>query len=706
MEKIIKSREILESIKAELAKLEQKIAEFAPYNLSESFIPVDLCTSTAMTLQKLAAYEESLFEKLAEYSDAAVVGLADAEKILKDAEAEAERKLLVRKFSGIKTSNPKYDELIEQLRTAAVAEDLHSTERAIADMLVADLLNNTTETAKNELVENSNYYKLAFAFNRNELFYVPVENDPDENLKIPDVLEPPKPQGQENTNSENSAGDTVSENSGNGESSDNSDSSESSESSDNSSEQPEVTESPPEPYSAENHKNEIFLDIDLTRDEDFSDEDNEDFTVLQEESSEEIIPQENDTPQDTDTISLEKDNDTADDEFSEEDEDIFFEEDEDIEDDIVEEELSDEVEEEDIAEDISEEKTSEPEIEPVSESETENEPTVSEPENETVPEIVIDEEVRPIVEEYQNDFEENPNEIALTVSESPEVNTKHNVTEIINILSPKGRNARYPVKVFQVLMSELLLYGPKTEDDLYELPDFLKNRISNSIVDGYLEKLYNKGLISRINYDGNVLYYFTKKGLKFNNHDRMISNFYCCSDKRMRSNVTKRDCRKVYPITNISVCSSVILSKIVKKYPYYLSIGSSDISVEGLSISVISKPNVRNFALSYVSDDAANLEKLYENLNRSFKALNVFDKLDTLIIGSFTLKQSQAVCKIVEKSWGEKLVSTRIVLYSYIENKYYEPNTLEEFTDFEIVDEPETLSEEDENLSIEAGIEI
>ena len=45
-------------------------------------------------------------------------------------------------------------------------------------------------------------------------------------------------------------------------------------------------------------------------------------------------------------------------------------------------------------------------------------------------------------------------------------------------------------------------------------------------------------------------------------------------------------------------------------------------------------------------------------------------------------------------------------MYSYIENKYYEPNTLEEFTDFEIVDEPETVSEEDENLSIEAGIEV
>ena len=698
MEKIIKSREILESIKAELAKLEQKIAEFAPYNLSESFIPVDLCTSTAMTLQKLSAYEESLFEKLSEYSDAAVVSLADAEKILKDAEAEAERKLLVRKFSGIKTSNPKYDELIEQLRTAAVAEDLHSTERTIADMLVADLLNNTTETAKNELVENSNYYKLAFAFNRNELFYVPVENDQDENLKIPDVLEPPKPQGQEDTSSENSGSENTPENSGNGESSDNS---ESSESSDNSSEQPEVTESPPEPYSAENHKDEIFLDIDLKRDEDFSEENGEDFSVPQEESSEETIPQEDDSPQYDDTISLQKDDDTDEEEIFEEDEDVFFEEDEDIEDNIVDEELSDNFEEENTAEDNSEEEISD--SEPKSENESVQE---LQPENESEPEIVIDEEVRPIVEEYQNAFEENPNEIALTVSESPEVNTKHNVTEIINILSPKGRNARYPVKVFQVLMSELLLYGPKTEDDLYERPDFLKDRLSNSIVDGYLEKLYIKGLISRINYDGNVLYYFTKKGLKFNNHDRMISNFYCCSDKRMRSNVTKRDCRKVYPITNISICSSVILSKIVKKYPYYLSIGSSDISVEGLSISVISKPNVRNFALSYVSDDAANLENLYENLNRSFKALNVFDKLDTLIIGSFTLKQSQAVCKIVEKSWGEKLVSTRLVLYSYIENKYYEPNTLEEFTDFEIVDEPETVSEEDENLSIEAGIGV
>ena len=680
MERIIKSREILDSIKAELSKLEQKIAEFAPYNLSESFIPIDLCTSTSMTLQKLSAYEESLFEKLAEFSDTEVLSLADAEKILKDAESEMERKILSRKFSGIKTNNPKYDSLIEQLKSAALEGELTSPERTIADMLVADLLNNTTETAKNEIVENSNYYKLAFAFNRNELYYVSLDNDPDNSRNIPDNLEPPVPQGQENADSAAPENSENSENSG---------SSESSEGSENSSEHPpEVTESPPQPYSAEKHKNEIFLDIDLDREEDFSDESELNLDLsLPDENENSDIPENADNDSDEDdktdnefenTISLEKND-------AEEEENLSNENDiPEIKDD-----LSD-------SEEIS--------AEDISESETEEnifrEPLPVEPE------IIINEEVRPIVEEYRNDFEENPNEITLSISESPEVNTKHNVTEIINMLSPKGRSARYPVKVFQVLMSELLLYGPKTEDDLYELPDFLKNRISNSVIDSYLEKLYNKGLISRINYDGNVLYYFTKKGLKFNNHDRMISNFYCCSDKRTRSNVTKRDCRKVYPISNISVCSSVILSKIVKKYPYYLAIGSSDIAFEGLSISVISKPNVRNFALSYVSDNVTKLDKLYENLNRSFKALNVFNKLDTLIIGSFTLKQSEAVYKIVEKSWGEKLVSTRIVLYSYVEDKYYEPNTLEEFTDFENLDELEIVSEEENIIPVETGEEI
>lgn len=678
MERIIKSREILDSIKAELSKLEQKIAELAPYNLSESFIPIDLCTSTSMTLQKLSAYEESLFEKLAEFSDAAVVSLADAEIILKDAESEMERKLLIRKFSGIKTNNPKYDSLIEQLRTAAVGGDLNSPERTIAEMLVSDLLNNTTETAKNELVENSDYYKLAFAFNRNELYYVPLDNDPDNGGKGSDNLEPPALQGQDNQTP---------------------DSQDSSESPDNPDGEPEVTESPPEPYSAENHKDEIFLDIDLDREEDFSDEEelDLDLSLPSENDNLEISENNNGTEENTDdnksdddpenTVSLEKSDDTSEENFSADNDDIP---EEDNEADTVQEDLSDD-DEYIITEDNPAEAPEENITEEAPSAETK---------------IEINDEVKPIVEEYKNDFEENPNEITLSISESPEVNTKHNVTEIINMLSPKGRSARYPVKVFQVLMSELLLYGPKTEDDLYQLPDFLKNRISNSVVDGYLEKLYNKGLISRINYGGNVLYYFTKKGLKFNNHDRMISNFYCCSDKRMRSTVTKRDCRKVYPISNISVCSSVILSKIVKKYPYYLAIGSSDISVEGLSISVISKPNIRNFALSYVSDDAAKLDKLYENLNRSFKALNVFDKLDTLIIGSFTLPQSEAVYRIVEKSWGEKLISTRIVLYSYIEDKYYEPNTLEEFTDFENFDESEIMTEEAENLPIEAGVEI
>ena len=663
MERIIKSREILDSIREELAKLEQKITELAPYNLSESFIPIDLCASTAMTLQKLSAYEESLFEKLAEFSDTAALSLADAEKILKDAEAEMERKILARKYSGIKTSNPKYDSLLEQLRTVALGEDLHSPERTIADMLVADLLNNTTETAKNELVENSDYYKLAFAFNRNELYYVPIDSEPQGGGSGSDNIVPPTPQGQENSGSANSG------------SPENSESSEDSESSDNSAEEPTVNESPPKPYSAESHKDEIFLDIDLDREEDFSDEkdfdldlslpdddeDNEIFVNNQEEV--------NSPEQEENTVSLEKENDTTDEESLTE-ETICSEE-----------SVSDENQENDIT--------------PETESMSAEESTVTEPE------VAISEEVRPIIEEYRDEFKENPNELTLSISESPEVNTKHNVTEIINILSPKGRSARYPVKVFQVIMSELLLYGPKTEDDLYELPDFLKNRISNSVVDDYLEKLYNKGLISKINYDGNLLYYFTKKGLKFNNHDRMISNFYCCSDKRMRSNVTKRDCRKVYPISNISVCSSVILSKIVKKYPYYLAIGSSDISVEGLSISVISKPNIRNFALSYVSDDASNLDKLYDNLNKSFKALNVFDKLDTLIIGSFTLNQAEAVYKIVEKSWGEKIVSSKIVLYSYTEDKYYEPYSLKEFTDFENYDEPELELQENDYAEID-----
>ena len=149
MEKIIKSREILEFVKAELSKLEQKLNEFSAVNLSESFVPIDLCTSAAMTLQKLSAYEESLFEKIAEFSDAEVVTLDDAERIIKEAEAEVERKLLVKKLSGIKTSNPKYDSLIEQLRTAAVGEDLSTPERTIAEMLISDLLNNTTETSKN-----------------------------------------------------------------------------------------------------------------------------------------------------------------------------------------------------------------------------------------------------------------------------------------------------------------------------------------------------------------------------------------------------------------------------------------------------------------------------------------------------------------------------------------------------------------------------
>lgn len=665
MEKIIKSREILEFVKAELSKLEQKLNEFSAVNLSESFVPIDLCTSAAMTLQKLSAYEESLFEKIAEFSDAEVVTLDDAERIIKEAEAEVERKLLVKKLSGIKTSNPKYDSLIEQLRTAAVGEDLSTPERTIAEMLISDLLNNTTETSKNELVENSNYYKLAFAFNRSELFYENPDLTPDNSgggEAAPQSTEPAPEQSSENQGE-----------------------------SENSPEEPAENEPPPDPYSEESHKDEIFLDIDLDREEDFSEEKAIDLDLS--------------IPIEDENHSFEEENTEESEQESEDETGLSLKKEE-----SASEEENDTVSEETISEDN--ESITETEVSPNEEAESQ-EPPEAEAEVEieeaseespfAAPEVEISEQIQPIVDEYKDYFVENPNELALNISESPEVNTKHNVTEIMNMLSPKGRSARSPVKVYQVIMSELLLYGPKTEDDLYELPDFLKNRISNSVVDGYLEKLYNKGLISRINYDGNVLYYFTKKGLKFNNHDKMISNFYCCSDKRMRSSVTKRDCRKVYPISNISVCSSVILSRIVKKYPYYLAIGSSDISVEGLSISVISKPNVRNFALAYVSDDAAKLDKLYENLNRSLKALNVFDKLTTLIIGSFTRPQSEAVYKIVQKSWGEKLVSTKIILYSYVADKYFDPSTFEEVTDFDDTDAAEITPTE--TSPVEEGAE-
>jgi len=621
MERIVKSREILDSIKSELTKLQQKLGEFSGVDMTNSFLPIDLCASTAMTLQKLSAYEESLFEKIAEFSDAPVATFDDAESILKQAEAEAEKKLLAKKFAGIKTNNPRYDSLLEQLRTAAVGDDPSSTERTIAELLISDLINHTSETAKNELVENSPYYKLAFAFNRNELFYEP-QTDGSE----PQSSNEPAPE-QQNESSENA---------------------------DSSSD----SEPPPSPYSAENNKDEFFPDIDLEREEDFKDEKETILDFGLNESEENIS--ENEPLDDNENTAA-----AAEDENEEDTGDIFYEEEED--------------------EDSSDD-------------------TDNKQETESSAEVEINEDIRSIIEQYKDEFAENPNELTLDIAQSPEVNTKHNVTEIINILSPKGRSARSPVKVFQVLMMELLLYGPKTEDDLYVLPDFLKNRISNSVVDGYLEKLYNKGLISRITYDGNVLYYFTQKGLKFNNHDRMISNFYCV-DKRTRSAITKRDCRKVYPISNISVCSSVILSRIVKKFPYYLAIGSSDISVEGLCISVISKPNIRIFALSYVSDDAGSLNKLYDNLNRSLRALNVFEKLDTMIVGSYTRNQAAAVYSIAAKSWYEKLVSTKIVLYSYVENKYFEPDTFEEFTDFEDAEEheilPESVSLENEDILTE-----
>ena len=625
MENIIKSREILDSVKTELIKLQQKIAELSKFDSSQSFIPVDLCTSTAMTLEKLSAYEESLFEKIAAFSETVAATIPDAEAILKQAETEAERKLLKKKLDGLKSGNPNYDGMLEQLKIAAVCGNDAAPERIIAELLISDLLNNTCETSKNEQVENSEYYRLAFALNRKELYYETSD----------------QPSGGENVNSDHD-----------GESDD----------TPSVSEEPADEEPPPTPYSAKKNKNEVFLDIDLERDEDFIEDQTIDLSFSPEFESIDTIDDAQpigDTEENTDVQNA--DDTPAD--YSQSKPEAESEPDSDP----------------------------APENEPEPEAESENAaeaPGKIEQNQSELQILSADSEMISIIEEYRDSFEDNPTKRSLEISQSPEVATKHNVTEIINMLSPKGRNARSPVKVFHVLMTELLLYGPKTEDDLYELPDFLKNRISNTIVDGYLQKLYNKGLISRINYDGNILYYFTQKGLKFNSHDRMISNFYC-TDKRSRSSITKRDCRKVYPVSCISVCASVILSKIVKKYPYYLAIGSADIAVEGLGISVISKPNIRNFAVAYVSDNSANLDKLYENLKRSLQALRVFEKIDTMIIGSFTGIQAEAVYKVVKKTWSEKLVSTKIALYSYAEDKYFIPETFEEFTDFENIDEPE-----------------
>lgn len=553
MEKIIKSRETLSSVISELSVLKEKLNELSSLDLTAAFVPVDLCTSAAMTLQKVSAYEQSLFEKLSEFSDTQALTIADVEKIISEAEKEEERKLLAKRFSGIKSKNPKYDALLQQLKESACVVGEASDDRTIAELIISDITNHTYEISKSELVENSNYYKLAFALNRNELIY------------------------------DNSEGASDGENSGSG-------------SNEAGNENPPAEDKESEPPPEEQPK--------------------EDYEVPAEAEQSSPAPE----PQEViPIIELERKEDFADEQQSAAAEKPDFEK--------------------------------------------------------------LSEEIRPIAEEYQDKFALNPNELKMGISESPEVNTKHNVTEIINILSPKGKNARQPVKIFHVILSELLLYGPKTESDIYELPDFLKNRISNSVVEVYLQKLYNKGLISRIEFDGTILYYFTKKGLKFNTHDRMISNFYCSSDKRSRSSINKRDCRKVYPISNMSVCSAVILSRIVKRYPYYLAIGSSDISVEGLSISVISKPGIRNFALSYVSDNSLNLDRLYDNLNKSLNALNVFDKLSTMIVGSFTCEQAQAVYKVVIKSWSEKLTGTRIVLYSYTDDKYFYPDTLEEITD-------------------------
>jgi len=634
MDNIIKSREILNSVKTELIKLQQKVTELSKFDSNQSFIPVDLCTSTALTLEKLSAYEESLFEKISNYSQNPAVTISDAEEILNQAEREVELKLLKQKFDGIKTTNPNYDNLIEQLKVSAVSGDENTTERTIAEMIISDLLNNTCETAKNELVENSDYYRLAFAFNRNELFYEASDNSDTEETT------------DQNSDSDS---DQVSSDDGSDE------------------------EPPPEPYSAENHQNEVFLDIDLERDEDFSDEKEFGLSLDIEPEIDSV-----DTANTAENIS-EPESGTDSSESNQTDNELTDAE-------PNSEELSYE---QNSSTSVADDTTAEPENDVLSD-------TIEQPQ-------LSDDDISNIIEEYKNDFEDNPTKLSLDISQSSEVGTKHNVTEIINMLSPKGRSARAPVKVFHVLMTELLLYGPKTEDDLYELPDFLKNRISNSVVDGYLQKLYNKGLISRISYDGNILYYFTSKGLKFNSHDRMISNFYC-SDKRSRSSITKRVCRKVYPVSNISVCASVILSRIVKKYPYYLAIGSSEISVEGMGISVMSKPNIRNFALAYVSDDSANLEKLYENLKRSLQALRVFERINTMIVGSFTRIQAEAVYKVVEKSWSEKLVSTKIALYSYTEDKYFVPDTFEEFTEFETYDQipynQDLQSEEPENSAL------
>lgn len=634
MENIIKSREILDSVKTELIKLQQKIAELSKFDSSQSFIPVDLCTSTAMTLEKLSACEESLFEKMASFSETAAVTISEAEEILKQAEIEAERKLLKKKLDGLKSGNSNYDGMLEQLKISAVCGESDAPERIIAELLISDLVNNTCETAKNELVENSEYYRLAFALNRKELFY--------------ETADQPSGGESENSNQDSDSNDAQPV-----------------------SEEPADEEPPPRPYSAEKHKDEVFLDIDLEREEDFSDDRTLGLDLSPESESIDDI---SDLPiQSTEITADEQNTDVQPDNNPEPQPES--------------------------------ESEPQPEPQPKPEPETEPEQPTEEPvgnensQSELQAFSAADSDIVSLIEEYRDKFDDNPTKRSLEISQSPEVSVKHNVTEIMNMLSPKGRNARSPVKVFHVLMTELLLYGPKTEDDLYELPDFLKNRISNTIVDGYLQKLYNKGLISRINYDGNILYYFTQKGLKFNSHDRMISNFYC-TDKRSRSAINKRDCRKVYPVSDISVCASVILSRIVKKYPYYLAIGSADIAVEGLGISVISKPNIRNFALAYVSDDSANLNKLYENLKRSLQALRVFEKINTMIIGSFTRIQAEAVYKVVEKSWSEKLVSTRIALYSYTEDKYFVPETFEEFTDFEHIDEPkpEQTAESDEAL--------
>jgi len=151
MDNIIKSREILNSVKTELIKLQQKVTELSKFDSNQSFIPVDLCTSTALTLEKLSAYEESLFEKISNYSQNPAVTISDAEEILNQAEREVELKLLKQKFDGIKTTNPNYDNLIEQLKVSAVSGDENTTERTIAEMIISDLLNNTCETAKKRI---------------------------------------------------------------------------------------------------------------------------------------------------------------------------------------------------------------------------------------------------------------------------------------------------------------------------------------------------------------------------------------------------------------------------------------------------------------------------------------------------------------------------------------------------------------------------